>query len=49
MTIQEAREIAYAQAIAPGRDRQPLYPALAMRIKRGEADTHPLVIAALAQ
>ncbi len=47
MTIQEARAVAYAQAIAPGRDGQPLYPALAMRIKRGEADTHPLVIAAL--
>ncbi len=41
MTIQEARTSAYASAVAQG------HYALAMRIKRGEADTHPLVIAAL--
>ena len=42
MTIEDAREAAYAAAVA-----QAKY-ALAMRIKRGEADTHPLVVAALA-
>ena len=42
MTIQDARTSAYAAAVAAG------HIALAMRIKRGEADTHPLVIVALA-
>ncbi|MES2905232.1 MAG: hypothetical protein V4696_13690 [Pseudomonadota bacterium] len=41
MTIQEARTVAAAQANAAR------HYALAARILRGEADTHPLVIAAL--
>lgn len=42
MTLEQARDAAYAQAVAVG------HYALAMRIKRGEADDHPLVVAALA-